>query len=292
MADPSSSVSLSYSKELSKNTIVMPIKDGVTLYPGALAAIDSANGRIDFADDLPGYIPCGVVVGAENGDNDSGLTGNSAGDYKVICKSGIVVEKTVAGVSAYTDIGDSVFATDGDTLTLTRPSTDAFPSGVIVDWDSSTTAWVYFYGLIEAVQAARGLEKMNVCLGTWHSNAFIGTSAAELLTDLALYGSGKIVDFFAVCTGYDDAIVAGDQDFTLDINSSAVTGASINLTYTECEAAADLGVQTSSTTITGANTYHDGDTLSLKMAGSGTGFTEDKGASFSFWIVVEKQVGA
>ena len=129
--------------------------------------------------------------------------------------------------------------------------------------------------------------KKTIHLGTFHSSAFEGTSALELITDMPLYFHGKIVDFYAITVFKDADVIAGAQTFTLDIGAVAVTGASISWDKDDAQ-----GAIVSSTAITAANEFNQSDTITLHMAASGTGTTAGESSQVAFFIVVEELPGA
>lgn len=69
-------------------------------------------------------------------------TGGSAGDVNVKVYQRGIVTLAVTGLSAVTDEGSTVYATDDDTFTLTASGGTAI--GKIVRYTSSTSAQVYF----------------------------------------------------------------------------------------------------------------------------------------------------
>lgn len=71
-------------------------------------------------------------------DNASG----SAGDIDVELRLAGEVELSVTGVTGVGDIGETVYATDDDTYTLTASGASAI--GKIVRWVSGTTCVVYY----------------------------------------------------------------------------------------------------------------------------------------------------
>ena len=102
------------------------------VYEGAACGLSSGYARpLVAADVFLGFA-------ALKADNSAG----SAGAINVRVQQRGTVELSVVGVSAVTDYGDTVYASDDDTFTLTSTSNTAI--GKIVRWISGTTCIVRF----------------------------------------------------------------------------------------------------------------------------------------------------
>lgn len=99
------------------------------------------------------------------------------------------------------------------------------------------------------------------------------TSAADLITAWTPGFKGKILsaDFFTTKLGTG---AGATQTLNLAINSTALTGGVVNPTLASTDT---LGKKTAGTAITGANEFTETDTVSLKVAASGTVFTAGAG---------------
>lgn len=73
-------------------------------------------------------------------------SGGSAGDKNVRLRTRGYIVVDVTGVTAVTDVGDTVYMTDDDTFTLT-PGSDK-QIGTIVRWISGTKCVVYFESIL------------------------------------------------------------------------------------------------------------------------------------------------
>lgn len=111
------------------------VKNGITLYSGALVGLDRSVGRVTtWADDL-NYLFLGIA----KPETTSKLGVSGATVFCPVDTSGSIIRKVaVTGVTALTDLGKRVYASDDNTLTLTA-STKALHVGVIIRWYSSTT---------------------------------------------------------------------------------------------------------------------------------------------------------
>lgn len=275
--DVEESIDVNRSKVLLKNSEVI----AVNRYSG----IDNSTGVAENADDQDDLLNYGIFSSETTGDQ-SNTTGDGSIEWTI--RGGFVDKNvSVVGVSGRSDLNKLVYATDNQTLTLTRPASGT-PIGIVHDHISGTTCDVYLFSRPEAVlMGYMGLDRKTLHLATVNSTALEGTSAIEIATDIPLHGHGKITDFYVVVNTKDSAAADGDQTFTLDIGASAVTGASISLDKDDAQ-----GAIVSSTAITAANEFHNGDTVSLKMSSGGTGFSAGAMSLFSFYIEVDYLPGA
>lgn len=292
MADPTSALTLQnggYKIDVKRHSFIIKISEA--LVRNALGAVDQSTNKIEFADDAENLIPCGLIEGATDGNSDH-LTGN--GTYKANAVGGVIVYWSVTGASAVTDVSKYVYATDGQTLTLTQP-TAGIPAGVVVEHITGTYCWVYLFDYVEALQLSRaglGTQYEVMDLGIVGSNTLGGTSALTLLTLLASTSHYKFISFHAQPFSYDTGIIAGSQALNLEIGGTDVTGGVLTLTYEYCDAAADLGTNITATAITAENEVHQGDVVQIEMAASGTGFTAAKLGAFKLLAVIQRLPGA
>ena len=110
----------------------VPIITDDIVYEGAACGFSSSRIRpLVAADVFAGFAK-------EQCDNDGGAAG--AKDVKMIARGKVVL--SVTGVTAITDVGSTVYATDDDTFTLT--SSGATAIGKILRWISGTSVVVAF----------------------------------------------------------------------------------------------------------------------------------------------------
>ena len=290
MADPTSLLNFGSNPfEIDTARHEFIIKTSEALVCNAFTSVAIATGKVEFADDVADLCPCGIVLGSSDG-IASHLTGN--GTYKAVCRGGIIIQYAVTGATAKTDIGKEVYATDGQTLTLTEP-TAGMPHGKVVDWVSSTTCKVYLYTFLESLQKSFLSPSQYFIkeFGIFPTNALQGTAALTLHTGTS-YEHYKIISLHAACAAFDNAAVAGSQALNLDIGGTNVTGGVLTVAYTDVDAAGDMGVAINATAITAANEVHMGDTLTLEMAASGTGFTADCAAAVRIFAKCQRIAGA
>lgn len=293
MADPTSAINLAQ-KPTQEDTgrHIAIIKDSEALMIHGLAAIDISTGYMEFADDAENLVPCGMVMCAKDGITNH-LTGSTTYKYEAVARGKIIQRWAVTGASGLSDNGKPVYATDGQTLTLTPP-TAGLPFGFIVKWISSTLCDVYFYSFAESLKQLLSGKYTNtetMELGTYPSNALQGTAAVTLRqwTSSAHY---QFVSLHAQCVAHDDGVAAGSQAINLDIGGTNVTGGVLTIAATDVDAAGDMGAVIDATAITAENEVHTGDTVKLEMAASGTGFTADKCAAIAVYAIIKKLPGA
>lgn len=189
----------------------LPVIASDIIYQGA-AVGDNGSG---YCRPLVGGDPFrGFAV--EKVDNSSG----SAGDKRVELYAKGKIKLTVTGVSAVTDVGGEVFATDDNTFTLAPASSAATKIGKIVRWVSSTTAIVAF----DATERADGeLITTTVTLTAAEIKA-LNTTAKPLV---AAPGAGKVIEFVSAALfldyGTTDYATAGDLSIQTSTTSTALS---------------------------------------------------------------------
>lgn len=282
MADATSNQNLSYDAKLANDQCEGEIASSEQVVINGFVSMLYGTGHIDNADDADGHIPFGVAVKQAVGDNSSdGLTGD--GSNKVITEAGKTITRvSVTGASSDADNGKLVYATDNQTLTLTKPTT-GLPFGFVKRWITSTYCEVRMFTLGEAIMWGFVPRKETVFLGVVSSMALGGTAAADLLK-YTLRKHSKITDFYAYPVSVDDAITAGDQTLNLEIGTTNLTGGELNLTEAECDALDDLGTKTSASSITANNEGHEGDVVTVELQSGGTAFTDDKLGAFGLYM--------
>jgi hypothetical protein len=291
MADPTSIVTKFSSYDIDKQRHSLIIKDSEALVHWALVSLNRSLGRAEFADDASDLIPAGLALGERYGAET--LTGDTAGSYGVVVRGGIILKNvSVTGVTASTDISKFVYATDGQTLTLTKPATGV-PQGVIVGYVSTTYCDVYLFDMVESiVNSSLGNQPTAYkSFGTFLTNAIQGNVAAVLHTETAKEHY-QFVSLHALPKGYDNAVVAGAQTLNLQIGATDVTGGVLTLGFASFDATGDMGTIINATAITADNEVHIGNTVILEMAGAGTGFTADAVAAFEVFAIIERLPGA
>jgi hypothetical protein len=125
---------------------------GDILYQGAFVVIEedigTGHGYLKPLDSSSGVkdLFCGVVC--NSGLYAEALTGDGTLECTVDVGGVTLQYKTVTGVTAQTNVGDSVFATDDNVLTLTD-CTNMYPIGRIVRWYTGTYCDVRLYSMME-----------------------------------------------------------------------------------------------------------------------------------------------
>lgn len=292
MADPTSAISMaSRPAQVDTGLHTAIIKNAEPLQLNALVAIDITTGKMEFADDAKDLVPCGIL---QIGDGVAAhLTGSSTYNYTATARGAMIQRWPVTGASGVGDAGKFVYATDGQTLTMTAPTT-GLPFGIILKWISSTSCDVYVYSYKESLDrllSGNYTTEETIELGSYLTNALQGT-AAVTLRQWTSDKHFKFISLFAQCVSWDDAVAAGSQALNLDIGGTNTAGGVLTIAYTDVNEAADMGAVISATAITADNEVHPGDTVKLEMAASGTGFTADKPAMFAVYAKIQKLVAA
>jgi len=274
------------------------IKNAEVMIPGGWTSLDIDTGLVENAEDASGLLPVGYTQNAalETSAPFTGTNNATEADPGVtVLGGGVVKDLTVTGVSAYSDIGSQVFATFNNTLTLTRPSDDAAPMGVVVRKSratTNTTADVYVFDFPQsAILGLAGGTKRREWIGRVDSVGLEGTAAINLVTGYQLWGRGKIVAVGFLCEEFDAGITAGSQTLTAEIGGTNITHPTWTIAFGDMDLQADVGVFTQ-VVPTAANTFSDGDLLDIELVASGTGFTASQTGSARFYIDIENILGA
>jgi hypothetical protein len=266
--------------------ISVEIADGVQTYAGGLAAIRgpghaTTQGYADVLGDTPGLIPLGGFFS----DQTLGATSDTPPpENNVDLRNKIWKRKAVTGVASRADIGKLVYATDDQTVTLTKPADDAMAIGVVVEWHTSTTCDVFLFGFaVLSALALSGGGFSVIPLGQVQFTA-AGLIDGDLKTGIAMRGHGKIISMYCVT---NTALVGsgGTGLLNVEIGGTNTTGGVLTLSQS---AGATLGTTLTSTAFTALNEYHDGDTIDIE--GASTGGTITSG-SVDLFLVVEHMIG-
>lgn len=258
------------------------ITNGETIPVNRLVGM-TGDGEIQNAG--AGTTPVGLGIAPYDGIYEH-LTGSATYDYKASIR-GTVVEENIAvtGVSSRADVRKAVYASDNQTFSLTPTDATEIPAGYVHAYRSAGYADVAWYSLDDQVKLANP-RRTRLDLTTLGSNALGGTGAVTLHSR-TVYDHFKVLSVSMECQAYDTGIVAGDQDINLANGAVDLTGGVINYTAADCSAAADQGTVVDGTAITAGNEFHPGDTLNVKMAAGGTGFTADKTGQVGVFAIIE-----
>lgn len=237
-----------------KGSIEFLQTNSTTLYDGSFVSVDTTAGTIIPHDDTAGNSFLGVYTGAAS-------TGASGTTYApVSTERKILVQQTVTGVSAQTDIGAPIYITTDNDMTLTRPSDDATCIGFVIRWYSSTTCDVMLFDPVDSfLYAMNGRGKQTICLGSF---ALAGFATGNAVTGFKLWGKGKITNFYVIA---DDDVASGssgDIDLNLEIGGTNVTNSQISVLEAGIATVGDkLEVDSA---ISALNTFYDGDLLDVE----------------------------
>lgn len=255
MAALSANLTRIFSARPSPRTYI--VKSGKTVYQGSLVGLEKATGHIVPLDDAADRAFIGVA--------QSKVVGDGVLTVGVWCIDAVLEKIAVTGLSGEALVGEVVYATTDNDLTLTRPADDAVPIGVTVRYHSSGIGDVALFGAEQAsILALAGGAKKQIMLATVELANIIDTNVIKHV----LYGHGKIVKIGAyalnpVTTAAKTTVLTGAIGGT-GITTGALTLTSAGLTPDGAE---------QSVVPTALNEFFDGDVFTL-TAGTTTAFVE------------------
>jgi len=251
--------------------ISLQIADAITVYKGRFAGIrgpthGTTQGYLDSYDDEAGQVFAGLIESAGGLTQKLGATGDSVPpEAGVRIYPRILKRHTVTGAASRADILKPVYATDNQTLTLTRPADDAEVVGTIIEWHASTTCDVLLYGLVS--QLVLGMAGGNVVEVDFGSYDFADLADGNIRIAQPMRFHGKILSVI----GYVEKAHTGSGGtalVNLEIGGVDVTGGVVTVSTA---AAGTLGTILAGTAVTAANVFHEGDTVDVEVASaSGT----------------------
>lgn len=141
MSDPTDLVALSAESDLSANLLTRPIKTSSTMVVGGYAGLEAATGTLKFFTHATGVYPAGhCVTHSEVGKQASQVvTGDGTKTCTVQGGQRLKSVTVAGGAGSAADVGKLVYATDGQTLTMTEPATYKYPIGWAAAWIGGTT---------------------------------------------------------------------------------------------------------------------------------------------------------
>ncbi len=121
----------------------LPVKSGVTIYPGALTGM-AYGGYLTNWNGSASYNLQGIALGGADAGHDY-VTGVAAGtQYMGVDCSGMVLEQvSVTGLTSWEQVTALVYASDENTFTLA--STTAGPVGYISYWYSGSKGQITLF---------------------------------------------------------------------------------------------------------------------------------------------------
>lgn len=268
------------------------IANGSDIAAGEYVCLNASGDAVEAADTAD-FIPLGLAIGFSQKDTGDGTdqgdtTANDPPEVELDVGGGILNGITVTGAAGNdTDKGAPVYVTGGTTYT-TVPTSNLPAVGEIVRSASATDIDVELYPADAISAASRGLvSKEDLLLGLLDTRAMEGVAQLDILAR-TLQGSGKIRQLVIRPTGFDAAAVAGSQDLSVLIGGTPVGfSAGINVNHEDMDAAADLIVLNTIGT-TASATWSDGQSLIIRQATGGEGFTAGVDAHFEVLARVDR----
>lgn len=251
-----------------RSHIYPQVVNAAVIFAGGFCAIGNADhgtaankGRSYPFSIAAGAIPVGWAEAGVTG------TGSSANKSQLLVEGRVIEQLAVTGVTAITDVGKWVYATDDGTFTLTRVAMN-IPIGIIVDWYSGTSCDVYMlsFGELLALQACGGVAR------TWLVG--VGTAGAatgNMATGIPAPCHGAIQSVFGVViVEATDADVV--QTINLEIGGTNVTGGVVTYQFDSA-----VGAKLAGTAVTAANVFHEGDLIDIETVATVAGTVADPG---------------
>lgn len=271
------------------SAFALKIADAVTMIHKRFAGIRgqthaTSQGYADSYDDEAGMIFAGLAkepAGLSSGTGDTSAT--VPPEVTLPLTPEILPRYPVTGASSQGDVMKPVYATDNQTLTLTRPSDDAEVVGVITKWHTSTTCDVLLFGLVgQLILGFAGGNRQILELGSY-DNADLNDG--DILTSFVLPFHGKLISLHgAVEKAFTGA--GGTAQINAEIGGTNVTGGVVTVSTA---ASGTVGAIMAGTAITAENVFHEGDLLDLEVANQGGTQTAGR---VRVYAIVERLPGA
>lgn len=292
MADPTSNFPFgdvtSYKITLNRETKV--IKNGEALVLGALGALEVTSHEVEFpAAAVENLVPAGWIETAADGNNEN-LTGDASGTRSITVIGDVILDGIdVVGAGSSVEYGAPVWATDGQTLTLTRQ--DSIPCGFVKKYKGTGTSCVvrlFSPDTIAMMNIFAGHSNREViCLGTFTAGALGATGAFEISTNFPINNRCTLVNAFVVKTADDAAASAGSRTITFEKNTTAIDGLSLAVAHDDTAGAIISDAPTSGHATADFNM---GDTISAIVASGGTNF-DTLDSSYALFITIDRKCG-
>lgn len=268
-------------------TYSVKVKNAVTIYFGTFVAMElssgfaipwtGAAGELLLGRALATADPTTAAAGTQ-GAFVLGATGSTpVPEITVAAESEILQKVSVTGATAITDLGKSVYASDDNVLTLTRPTRGGNPVGVVLRYISSTDCDVLVYSTSERLALTGSGSKELLYLGAYDADT---VENGDLRTGIPLPFRGRILTVFAMV----DKVIAGvggTSLINLEIDTVNVTGGVVTVSTA---AGGTKGTKLAGTAVTAANTFTEGSVLDVEAAST----TDMTAGSFDLYAEVER----
>lgn len=256
-------------------------KSADVAYKGSVMVGESSTGHVRNADGAADAFFIGLYgKGTRNQDGTYGDTGDGSARVPVSWERQVLEDLTVAGYTSAALNFKPVYATDDDTFTLTRPSTDAVLCGMTVRYSGTSGIGdvLMLSALDSMLLGLSGAARQTLYLGSFDLDTAV--ASGKFVTDYRMSGHGKIVGFYLMSDG--EASAAGDVDVNLDIGGVDVTDSQISILTAGIATVGDKLATDSA--ISGANEYFDGDLLGIDISAVTAAYTD---GNVGFYIEVE-----
>jgi hypothetical protein len=263
-----------------KKGVALNASTTVQCFGGGLAGIRGPDHATTQGDAAPynneaGMIFAGVVTNQVLGD----ATATPPPEARLNLEPGILTRIAVTGATGRGDIGAACYATDDDTVTLTRPA-NAEVIGLVIEYHTGTTCDVYVFDL--DARAAASTTTDTLYLGTID---FASTADGDIRTGIEAPYHGEIISLFGMVSA--PLVGAGGTTLlNLELDAVNVTGGALTMSTA---AGGTLGAKLSATAITAANVFSEGSLIDVEATASGG--TRTSGA-IDLFAKVQRRPGA
>lgn len=288
MADSTKPYAGSYNPE--PKSVAAKIADGVRVIHRRFCGL-RGPGHATSQGDVGTYTPSSGLVFAGLAKEPGGIT-DKTGDTSATpppevglpLVPEVVLAHNVTGVTGDGDVLKPVYASDNQTLTLTRPAADAEVAGLILAYNGSgTSCKVLFFGLSnQCLLGMAGGNRQILELGSYdHADLTDG----DKITGMVMPFHGKFVSLHGIV---EKAFTGsgGTATFNLEIGTTDVTGGAL---VASTAAGGTVGTKLDATAITAANEFHEGDAISLETSSGGGTQTAGR---VRVYAIVERLPGA
>lgn len=268
-------------------TYSFQVGNTLTVFTGSYVALNEA-GFLRVATFAAGEKLLGRLLPTPNPNalGTTPLVGDTAAavpiEGTVALEGEVLLQVAVTGVTAIANLGDMVYATDDDVLTLTRPAR-GLPFGVVIRFHTGTTVDVLRFGfetLAAISMGGNGAELVN--FGSFDCDT-IPAGAADIRTGMALPPyRGRILSLFAMID-VAPAGGGGTAAINLELDGVNVTGGVLTIATGNAK-----GARVNATAITAANTFSESSVLDIEVAAGNVDMTAGR---FDLFAITERLLG-
>lgn len=195
-------------------------------------------------------------------------------ESEVTIEDSIIESVTVTGATTIATQGATVYLSDDNTLTLTRPARGT-PAGVITRYRTGSVNDVLLFGLSTLLAIAYGGHgQERECLGSMDF-ATLPAGLADIQTGLVMAYHGRLLTFSCM-VDVAGAGAGATAAINLEIDGVNVTGGVLTITLANTV----KGARIAATAITGAAVFGEGSVIDIEVAVGNVAFTAGRANLF------------